>query len=130
MSKTRNSMARIAPLLLSIGLTGAAFAATGIAASETPLRCEIAVHETGGMIALEGNVESDTPASGIYRFAVESVAGAGNSRIRQGGEFAVAPGETVKLGNVMLGANGVYDASLSLETSAGTVSCEQRAGRI
>lgn len=130
MFRNRIRIARAAPLLLTLGLTGAAFTATGMAASETPLRCDIAVQKTGGMIALEGTVESAKSVSGVYRFAVESVSGGGNTRINQGGEFSVRPGETVTLGSVMLGANGVYDASLKLETSAGSVSCDQRAGRI
>lgn len=124
------NLSRTAALLLVLGLTGAACAATGSPAPEAPTRCDIAVTAKGGMIALEGNVETDTPIVGSYRFAVKSAGGAGNTRISQGGGFTAAPGETVTLGRVMLGANGVYDASLELTTDAGTIACEETAGRI
>jgi hypothetical protein len=116
------------PLLVATGLAGAAYAATG--SQDAPLSCRIEVSEQGGMISLRGLVEADEAIDGIYRFAVESVGGSGNSRINQGGEFSAAAGETVALGRVMLGANGVYDASLELDTGSGSVECEERAGRL
>ncbi len=130
MFENRKYLSPMAPLFLALGLTGAAFAATGGEASDAPLRCEIKVGQTGGMISLEGSVETDTRIAGSYRFAVASAGGGGNSRISQGGAFTATPGEIVTLGRVMLGANGVYDASLELVTDAGTVACEERAGRL
>lgn len=118
------------PLLIAVGLAGAACAATGTESQGAPLRCTIEVSEQGGMVSLQGVVETDEAIDGTYRFTVESTGGSGNSRINQGGGFSAAPGETVKLGRVMLGANGVYDASLELDTDAGAVECEEQTGRL
>jgi hypothetical protein len=118
------------PLLIVSGLVGAACTAIGSESQDAPLRCEIEVSEQGGMISLRGLVEADEATSGTYRFAVESAGGSGSSKINQGGGFSAAPGETVTLGRVMLGANGVYEVSLELDTESGSVECEERAGRL
>lgn len=118
------------PLLIVSGLAGAACTAIGSESQDAPVSCRIEVSEKGGMISLQGLVEADEAIDGTYRFAVESTGGSGNSRINQGGGFSAAPGETVTLGRVMLGANGVYEASLELDTGSGSVECEERAGRL
>ena len=123
-------LTRLAPIALALALSGAAFAASDMESQDAPLRCEIEVTQTGGMISLVGLVEADHAIAGSYSFAVESSGGSGSSNIRQGGGFSVAPGETVTLGRVMLGANGVYDASLELATDSGAIECEERAGRL
>jgi len=126
-------------LLLVAGLAGATYAAaesgdipavveTGPQGSS--FRCEIEVREQGGMVSLSGVVEAEVAIAGSYRFRVESAGGSGNASISQGGGFSAGPGEAVTLGRVMLSANGVYDASLDLDTDAGSVDCEERAGRI
>ncbi len=94
----RRHLTGLAPIAMALALTGAAFAATGMASQDTPLRCEIEVTQTGGMISLVGLVEADQAMAGSYSFAVESSGGSGSSNIRQGGGFSVAPGETVTLG--------------------------------
>lgn len=116
------------PLLVASGLIGAAYAATG--SQDAPLSCRIEVQEQGGLISLQGIVEAEAAIDGTYRFAVESAGGSGSSKINQGGGFSAAPGETVTLGRVTLGANGVYEASLALDTESGSVECEERAGRL
>jgi hypothetical protein len=118
------------PLLIATGLAGAACTAIGSESQDAPLRCAIDVSEQGGMVSLQGVVKASAAIEGTYRFSVESAGGSGNSRIKQGGGFSAAPGETVKLGRVMLSANGIYDASLELDTSAGSVECEEQAGRL
>lgn len=120
------TLSLLAPALVGLGITGAALASAGT--SDGPLRCEIRSGVAGGMVSLEGVVETDAAISGSYRFMVESAAGSGSSSIRQGGGFSAAPGEAVTLGRVMLGANGIYDAVLTLEAGGRALQCEDRVG--
>lgn len=127
MFMNRKALALLVPALAGLGIAGAALASTG-QSSDGPLRCEISSSVSGGMVSLQGVVESDAAVSGTYRFQVESVAGAGSSTIRQGGAFSAGPGAPAMLGRVMLGANGIYDAVLMLDTSGVSLECEDRVG--
>lgn len=128
MSYNRKALSLLAPALVGLGIASAALASVGAGSADGPVRCEIKSSTAGGTVSLEGVVESDEAISGTYRFMVESAAGSGNSVIRQGGGFSAAPGEAVTLGRVMLGANGIYDASLELHANGTRVECEDRVG--
>lgn len=118
----------LVPVLAGLGLTGAALASAGGNAANGPLRCEIQAATQAGMISLQGVAESDGALAGTYRFTVESVAGSGNSTIRQGGGFSVEAGSPASLGKVMLSAGGIYDAYLQLSAGGESVTCEKRIG--
>jgi hypothetical protein len=122
------ALSLLVPALAGFGLTGAALASAGSGAAGGPLRCEIGTATEAGMISLQGVAESDSTLNGTYRFTVESVAGSGNSTIRQGGGFSVEAGSPAPLGNVMLSAGGIYDARLELSAGGESVACEQRVG--
>jgi hypothetical protein len=118
----------VAPALVGLGITGAAIASGDAGSADGPLRCEIQSSVSGGMVSLESVAESNAAVSGSYRFVVKSVSGSGNSSISQGGDFSASPGETVTLGRVMLGANGIYDAVLTLDAGGRAVKCVERVG--
>jgi len=126
MPYNRKAFSLLIPALAGLGIAGAALASAG--SEEGPVRCEIRSSISGGMVSLEGVVESDASISGSYRFTVESAGGSGNSMIRQGGGFSAGPGEAVALGRVMLGANGIYDAVLALDAGGVSLECEDRVG--
>jgi hypothetical protein len=122
------ALSLLVPALAGLGLTGAALASAGPQPADGPLRCEIRTSTQGGMVSLQGIAESDAAVGGTYRFTVESVAGSGNSTIRQGGGFSVEAGSPAPLGKVMLSAGGIYDARLELSAGGESVACEQRVG--
>jgi hypothetical protein len=122
------ALAFLAPALVGLGITGAALASAAGQTEDGPVRCEIRSSIAGGMVSLQGVVESDAAVSGTYRFSVESDASSGSSTIRQGGGFFAGPGEPAMLGQVMLGANGIYDAVLTLDAGGASLECEERVG--
>ncbi len=127
-SKTR-ILAGAAPLLLGLTLIGVEMGASQAGSSgEGPLRCEIQTTSANGMVALEGVVHADVAVSGSYSFRISSSGGSGRSNIQQGGGFTAGPGGPVTLGRVMLGANGAYDASLTVTSNGSTVACSERVG--
>ena len=128
MSYNRKVLSLLAPALVGLGITGAALASAVSKSDDGPVRCEIGSSVAGGMVSLQGTVESAAAVSGTYRFMVQSAAGSGNTTIRQGGAFSAGPGETVALGKVMLGANGIYDAVLELDADGVSLECESRVG--
>ncbi len=127
MFMNRKALALLVPALAGLGIGGGALASAG-QSDDGPVRCEITSSVSGGMVSLQGVVESDAAVSGTYRFQVESTAGSGSSTIRQGGAFSAGPGEPAMLGRVMLGANGIYDAVLALDADGASLKCESRVG--
>lgn len=122
------SLSLLVPALVGLGITGAALASADTEGSGPPFRCDLRSETAGGMVTLEGLVESDDAVTGTYRFLVASVGGAGNSVIRQGGGFSAAPGKAVSLGRVMLSVGGTYDASLEVHANGTRVECDDRVG--
>lgn len=126
---TRNNIRIVgaaASIFIGLGAAGAAIGAGQASATDGPLTCEIQMSRSGGMIALESVAASDEAVAGSYSFTVRG----GGTDISQGGDFEAGPGETVTLGQVMLGANGSYDARLEVEADGRSVSCEERVGSI
>jgi len=121
-------VARAVPLALGLGLVGFGINVGQAESTDGPVRCEILTETQNGMVAMQGVVHADTAINGSYRFRVASAAGAGNSNISQGGHFTAGPDGAVTLGQVMLGANAVYDASLEVTSNGTTITCAERAG--
>jgi len=119
-----------ASLLVGLGAAGFATAdGSPEAALGEPPRCEIVASPSGGMVALEGVLHTDTAVSGSYRFRVVSHGGGGSSNIQQGGEFFAGPNEPVSLGTVMIGnGGGSYKATLEVVADGRTIACTERTG--
>ncbi len=120
--------ARALPLLIGLGAAGFAMGAGPASSTPEPLRCEIQVDSTNGMIVLQGVVHADALVNGQYQFKVVKAGGGGSSHIQQGGSFMAGPGNDATLGQVMLGGGGVYDANLVVTANGMTITCEQRVG--
>ena len=120
--------ARAVPLALGLGLAGIAISAGQAESTGGPVRCEILTDTQNGMVAMQGVIHTDAAISGSYRFRVASAGGGGNSNISQGGNFSAGPDDAVTLGQVMLGANAVYDASLEVTSNGATIKCAERTG--
>jgi len=116
------------PLALGLGLTGFAISTGQAESTSESVRCEILTNTQNGMVAMQGVVHADSAISGSYRFRVASASGGGNSNISQGGHFSAGPNDAVTLGQVMLGANAAYDASLEVNANGATITCAERAG--
>jgi hypothetical protein len=114
-----------ATLLIGLGAAGTAIGAGQATASNGPLGCSIETSRSGGMIAIESVAKSASATTGSYTF---SVRGPGTN-ISQGGDFEAGAGETVTLGQVMLGG-GSYDLKLEVSAGGHTVSCSERLGSI
>lgn len=110
-----------AMLLIGLGAGVAGIGASQASASDGPLSCAIETSRSGGMVAIESVATSDRAVIGSYSFSVRG----GGTNIRQGGEFEAAAGETVTLGQVMLGGGG-YDLKLEVSAGGRSASCSQR----
>ncbi|MCB1488335.1 MAG: hypothetical protein KDJ88_12880 [Bauldia sp.] len=141
LDNTRRLAARAIPLMLGVGVIGAALGAATPAASvdrepgasrgaHAPVRCVINSGASGGMLTLQGLVSADVDAAGSYRFTVRNTGGGGGAKVSQGGDFALVAGETATLGQVMLGSNGttIYDARLTITVDGETLECSERVG--
>lgn len=119
------SNGRIAAILALVATSGVALAHPLLkAAADEPLRCELKVARTPSGTALTALVQSKDRASGRYDF---EVTGRGTD-IRQGGPFAVRPGEPETLGTVTLGGGASFDAELTVTAGSRKATCEKRIG--
>jgi hypothetical protein len=127
--RQKHFRARVAPLLLGLGVTGLAIGAVQAHSSAEPIRCEIEATSANGTIALQGVVHAEAAVTGSYQFRVVSAGGSGSSNIQQGGNFAAGPNGPAMLGQVRLSSPGaVYDATLEITSNGVTVKCAERVG--
>lgn len=125
MSKTIALIA-LAALPLMAGLGATSMVAGNEAAATDPVRCEIGASASGNMIQIEAVLHSAVALDGTYRMAVKSASAGGNAAVNQAGSFTARAGQSVSLGKVMLGANGVYDVLLEIDAPGANLKCEQR----
>ncbi len=86
--------------------------------------CQIAVAKQGRSVNLQALVHADTDMRGSYRFSASKSGGGGRAMINQGGNFAVAAGETRTLGQATLGGSSAsYDATLTIDVGGQTYTC-------
>lgn len=127
--KNRRVPAWTVPMLLGLGLAGAAIGAVQAGSGDEALSCEIRAGQSNGMITLEGTVHATVATVGSYRFRVSSVGQSGGTNIQQGGNFNATPGNPATLGRVMLGnAGAIYDADLEIKSNGTTIACSERVG--
>ena len=121
--------ARTVPLLLGLGLTGAAIGAVQAGSGDEAVSCEIRAGQSNGMINLEGAIHANVATVGSYRFRVSSVGRSGGTNIQQGGNFHATAETPATLGRVTLGnAGSIYDASLEITSNGTTIVCSKRVG--
>lgn len=113
------------PFILAVGV--GACGAVAAPSPHAPLRCEIEIQVTNGMVALEGVVHASPAVAGSYQLRVVSTGSSGNSDIEQGGPFTAGPEGKATLGQVMLGS-GSFDASLAIIVDGAAVSCSRHGG--
>ena len=94
------------------------------AAANAPLKCEIAVSKTPGLVELQALVSSSRKVSGTYRLRINK-SGDGSAEIDQSGDFSVANGSAVVSG-VSLGGSGDYHARLTVDVDGHTIKCSKR----
>jgi hypothetical protein len=118
-------------LLASSGVMGLGFimaAPDHASAGGGGLRCEIYQSHGGGGVTLQGVVFANGAVDGSYQFNITKSGGGGSSNINQGGEFSVGAGGKATLGQVSLGGDGGYTASLRVTADGHSVSCKERIG--
>ena len=112
------------PVLLGLGLAG--FAVTGGQASvNAPTVCGINANSSGGMIALEAAFQSDVAVNGSYQFRVMSSGSGGSSNISQGGAFAAAANDLVKLGQVSINSGSTYQVEFTVNANGVDLDCSK-----
>jgi hypothetical protein len=110
----------LASALAALALGCTAIAGQGGDTVDGPLACTVEMTSRGGMLTLEGVATSDTAMSGDYHLRVAR----GGTLMNQGGPFHLSPGETARLGRVMLNgpARGL-DVELTLDLAGRTHRC-------
>ena len=90
------------------------------------LACGVSKQTSGGMLAMEGVLQSPEALHGEYRFAVKSSGGGGSSTINQGGQFAASPGMPVSLGKVTINAGSAVDVDFTITAVGQKYDCSQQ----
>ncbi|QQA43298.1 curli-like amyloid fiber formation chaperone CsgH [Pelagovum pacificum] len=100
-------------------------AATGTeTATAAPLRCGLQVTEAGGMVTVEGVVQSDTAVSGSYALNLTRSAGGGTAQVQQGGAFTLAAGESGRIGRAEFNGRAAdIDGQLTVNVSGADLVC-------
>lgn len=112
-----------AAALLPLGLAWGAAAGGSLPADSAGASCDIRVAYRGGSVVLEPRVLAAVPVSGVYDMRI-SQSGANSADIRQGGDFAIAPGTEGSLGVVSLSVgSGGYAATLTVHWDGGAADC-------
>ncbi|PTM41478.1 hypothetical protein C8D03_3022 [Bosea sp. 124] len=93
--------------------------------TDAELQCQIRAENTGSALRLQAVARSQSPASGQYRLSILKQNASGTSQNMQSGSFSIGPGQERVLTTVLLeqAAIGHYEASLSLESDHGSISC-------
>lgn len=115
-------MTRIPLAIAALIATGAACAtALDSAPNDDPLHCDIHITESQGMTTIQARATAPAAVSGQYVLDIHQRSGGGSARIRQSGDFALAPGRSETLGEATLGGTrSQFEAELTL--SSGTLS--------
>lgn len=119
------SFAALLPLGLALG-AAAGGDTPGVHAGSPS--CDIRVVREGGSLVLEGLVYAPASAAGSYEFKISQGGYAGQSSIRQGGDFEAGPGAEASLGMVSLSDQGGYAATLIVHWHDGAPDCTRHVG--
>lgn len=123
-------MTTLSPLRVTVAVAATALAAAcaiPIAAEDAadlPLRCALQTTQSGGTVLVEGRLEALRPVSGHYDLTIARSGRAGSARIAQGGDFALAAGETTVLGSATFnGRADDIEGDFTLTWDGKTYSC-------
>lgn len=106
----------------TVSQTGAHEAGAG--SPRAGLTCAIVTRNLGGMVEIFGKVSASRAASGEYALTIRQHGASGTALIDQSGEFTVAAGRTVTLGQTSLGGTlGAYHADLTVTVSGRAYRC-------
>lgn len=88
------------------------------------LRCAIVTHDLGDAVEISGTVTAERAVDGSYALTIRQKSAGGQAMIDQSGDFSVAPGRTVRLGEAVLGGSpGAYKAELDLIVDGQRLRC-------
>lgn len=112
---------------LAAALTGLVLGCTAISADTGgkeadghPLTCTVGIAPAGDMLAVEGVLSAEDDVSGTYQLTVTRR----GTALNQGGPFALAAGETERLGHIRLnGPSAGLEAELTVEIDGKPVPC-------
>ena len=110
----------------NVAAAGRTSDSTGTITTSGPMRCEIRQSLEGDTILIQPVVRSDRAISGAYSLSLSGGGSGGSSNIRQGGDFTAAAGSVTPLGQVSVGAGGIYDVTLKLTAGGSSVSCTKK----
>lgn len=92
------------------------------------LRCAIVTRDLGDAVQISGKVTAERDVSGDYALSIRQSSGGGQAVIDQGGEFTVAAGRTVTLGEATIGGTAQsYIADLELTVNGQRLRCRPAA---
>ncbi len=93
-------------------------------ASGGTLRCAVVTRDLGGSVEFSGKVSAAQNTFGTYEMSIRQSSYAGSAVINQSGEFDVAAGRMVTLGQAVLGgAPQSYRAELYLNVGGQRLRC-------
>ena len=119
------SLAALLPLGFAWGAAAGGETQDGYAQGPS---CDIRVVREGGSLVLEGLVFAPVPAGGSYELKISQGGHAGQSSIRQGGDFEAGPGADASLGIISLSDQGGYAATLIVHWHDGAPDCTRHVG--
>lgn len=90
---------------------------------EVPCEAKIALERDAAELRITGYCRSQStqPASYRYELLVAKKSQSGQATSRQSGEFALLPGQTVRLSHITVDAGGAYAGRLRIFTHAGVL---------
>ncbi|MBN9017741.1 MAG: hypothetical protein J0H11_10025 [Rhizobiales bacterium] len=110
----------------NVAAAGRTSDSSGTATTSGPMRCEIRQSLEGDTILIQPVVRSDRAVSGAYSLSLSGGGSGGSSNIRQGGDFTAAAGSEIPLGQLSVGAGGIYNVTLKLTAGGASVSCAKK----
>lgn len=114
------SLAALLPIALAWGAAADGDAPGADAATSS---CDIRIVREGGSLVLEALVYAPAPVGGSYELKISQSGYAGQSSVRQGGDFEAGPGANASLGLVSLSDQGGYAATLTVHWHDGAPDC-------
>ena len=92
--------------------------------SDLPIACGVSVTKSGYGNNYQGVVQANEAVSGSYEFRVIKTGGGGSATINQSGEFTIAAGDEVTLGQASFGGPATVDAQLVLHWNGMKLLCK------
>lgn len=88
-----------------------------------PFDCALQATRSGNMVDIAGSLVAREALAGSYRLSLGQSGGGNSAMIDQGGDFIVAAGEAISLGQISLSAPAGLTGELAIDWAGGTVTC-------